>query len=232
MGRRRPSSFPFSRSTPPIRRARRRVRRAQHLLATRQYRDSLSGSGRHRSTPGLLEPRGPRDPHLQRTIRRRLADRPRRIRARVHRRYPDLESGLRPSDRRLLSARHRNAFAAGQRMATLEDLCSLTDVRFLDFGSGTELRMLINAPQGSDPLQDPPSVVVTPILLDGTVLPQTVVFTDDFAFSASASDFSISAFGTLLFDFQNSNGGLVYAEYSAFGEFSVGLNGACLTPVP
>jgi hypothetical protein len=125
-----------------------------------------------------------------------------------------------------------NAFATGQRMASLDELCDLTEVRFVDFGEGTELRLLIAAPQGSNPVLDPASVEVHPILEDGTVLPKTEIFTDDFALVVSASDFTGSAFGTLIFDFQNSGGGLVYAEYSADGQFSVGLNGACIVPVP
>lgn len=125
-----------------------------------------------------------------------------------------------------------NAFATGQRMASLDDLCIVNQVRFLDFGSGTELRLLINEPQGSDPARDPASVVVYPNLQDGTVLQPTDIYTDDYAFEVSASDFTTSAFGTLLFEFSNSSGGLVYAEYSAFGQFSVGLNGACTVPSP
>jgi len=125
-----------------------------------------------------------------------------------------------------------NAFATGQRMASLDELCNLTEARFADFGSGTELRLLINAPQGSDPVFDPPSVEVTPILEDGTLLPKTKIFTNDFAIEVTASAFTVAPFGTLLFDFTNSGGGLVYAEYSAQGQFSVGLNGACLAPVP
>ena len=117
-------------------------------------------------------------------------------------------------------------------MASLDELCNLTEVRYLDFGAGTELRLLIAEPQGSDPVFDPASVVVHPIRQDGTLLPKTEVYTDEFAFVVSASDFTGSAFGTLIFDFLNSGGGLVYAEYSAFGQFSVGLNGACISPVP
>jgi hypothetical protein len=125
-----------------------------------------------------------------------------------------------------------NAFATGQRMASLDELCLLTEARFVDFGAGTELRLLIGTPQGSDPVFDPPSVEVTPILEDGTLLPKTRVFTNEFAIAVSASDFTGARFGTLIFDFFNSGGGLAYAEYSAEGQFSVGLNGACLAAVP
>ena len=125
-----------------------------------------------------------------------------------------------------------NAFATAQRMASLEDLCDAADVRFVDFGAGTELRLLISAPRGSNPVTNLASVVVHPIREDGTVLPQTEIYTDDFAFAVSASDFTGAAFGTLLFDFQNSGGGLVYAEYSAAGQFSVGLDAACIVPTP
>lgn len=125
-----------------------------------------------------------------------------------------------------------DAFATGQRMASLDELCDLTEVRFLDFGAGTELRLLIAAPQGSDPVLDPASVEVHPIREDGTLLPKTEIYTSDFALVLNASDFTGTGSGTLIFDFLNSGGGLVYAEYSADGLFSVGLNGACLAPVP
>jgi hypothetical protein len=125
-----------------------------------------------------------------------------------------------------------NSFATAQRMASPDDLCGLTEARFLDFGAGTELRLMIAQPQGPNPVSDPASVIVTPITEDGTLLPQTEIYTNQFAVRVSASDFTGSAFGTLVFDFQNSGGGLVYAEYSAGGRFSVGLNGACLTPAP
>lgn len=125
-----------------------------------------------------------------------------------------------------------NAFATGQRMASLDDLCLLTEARFADFGVPSELRLVIGTPQGSNPIFDPPSVEVTPILEDGTLLPKTRVFTDEFAIKVSSADFTAAPFGTLVFDFFNSGGGLVYAEYSAQGQFSVGLNGACLSPVP
>lgn len=123
-----------------------------------------------------------------------------------------------------------NAFATGQRMASVDEFCTLTEVRFLDFGAGTELRLMINDPRGSDPVSDPASVVVHPFRQDGTAIPTTNIYTDDFAFEISASDFATSSFGTFVFEFTNSSGGLVYAEYSAFGQFSVGLNGACTAP--
>ncbi len=49
-------------------------------------------------------------------------------------------------------------------------------------------------------------------------------------FELSAADFTGLSFGTLIFDFSNSNGGWIYGEYSADGLFSVGLNPTCTVP--
>ena len=120
-----------------------------------------------------------------------------------------------------------NNFATGDRMVSLVDLCEKQEIRFLDFGAGTELRFLVNQPQGSDPMTDAPSVTVTPIGEDGAVFPSTDVYSSDFSFVLHSDDFTSLHFGSLLFDFSSSNGGAVYGEYSAEGKFSVGLNSAC-----
>jgi len=120
-----------------------------------------------------------------------------------------------------------NNFATGDRLVSFLDLCEEQEIRFLDFGAGTELRLLINNPQGPDPMTNSPSFTVTPLSEDGGSFPSTDVYTDKFAVTLSASDFTGLGFGTLVFDFSNSGGGLVYGEYSAGGKFSVGLNGAC-----
>jgi hypothetical protein len=121
-------------------------------------------------------------------------------------------------------------FASGERLITGADFCDLQEIRFLDFGSGTELWLISNAPQGSDEGVDPPTVTVTPIGEDGGTLAATDVFTDLLVLKLSASDFTALDFGTLLLDFSNSGGGYAYAKYSAEDKFSVGLNSACLVP--
>lgn len=123
-----------------------------------------------------------------------------------------------------------DAFATGERMMSPDDLCRLAEVRALDFGSGTELHFLLEAPQGSDPVNDPASVQVQ-VFDEGGVErpPPLLIYSDEFSFELSASDLSGLAFGTLVFEFAG-GGGHVYAEYSADGLFSVGLDGACLLP--
>lgn len=120
-------------------------------------------------------------------------------------------------------------FATGDRMVSLADLCDLAEVRFFDFGAGTELRILVNVPRGTEP-GDPPTFTVTPYGEDGATFPATDVFVDTFTVRLDAADFTGLAFGTLVFNFSPASGGLVYAEYSADGRFSVGMNGACVTP--
>lgn len=120
-----------------------------------------------------------------------------------------------------------DAFATGERMVTDDDFCEEQELRFLDFGAGTELRFLIRNPRGSDDGSDPPSVTVRTYAEDGTLLDERDLFTDAQAFELTAGVFTTESFGTLVFDFANSGGGVVYGEYSADGKFSVGLNGAC-----
>jgi len=127
-----------------------------------------------------------------------------------------------------------NNFATGERMVSFSDFCYGQEIRFLDFGSGTELHFLLGNPRGPDVMTDPPSFTVTPYDEDGNALAQIDVFTGDFMleFPADAfTPFTNTKFGTLVIDFSNSDGGVVYAEYSAGGKFSVGINGAC-TVVP
>ena len=121
-------------------------------------------------------------------------------------------------------------FATGERLISVDDFCQAAEVRFLSFGLPTEVRILLNQPQGTDAGSDPPSFVVHVVGEDGGLFPGTNVFTDQYALTVSSSDFTGLSFGTMLFDFGNSNGGAVYAEYAADGKFSVGLNGACLVP--
>lgn len=121
-------------------------------------------------------------------------------------------------------------FASGDRLVAPEDLCRIQEIRFLDFGSGTELWMLIDDPRGSDPFTDASSFTVTPVTEDGSTLAPRDVFTDDAMLKLPAAFFTGLDFGTLVFDFSNSSGGYVFAKYSAEGKFSVGLNSACRVP--
>ena len=123
------------------------------------------------------------------------------------------------------------AFATGERLISDKELCVEHEIRFLDFGSGTSLRLFVSDPLGSDEDNDPPSVTVTPIGEDGAVFASKNIFTDQTSFEVQASEFTAEQFGTLVFNFSNSQSGWVYAEYSADGLFSVGLNSTCTIPV-
>ena len=123
-----------------------------------------------------------------------------------------------------------NNFATGDRLVAAADFCARHEVRFLDFGDGTSLQALINVPQGTDPAVDPPSIVVSVVGEDGAAFASTDVYTDQNTLPLAASDFTGLGFGTLIFDFTSSGGGWVYAAYSAFERFSVGLNSACVMP--
>lgn len=122
------------------------------------------------------------------------------------------------------------AFATGERLVSVQDICDEHEIRFLDFGSGTVLRLFINSPQGDDPDLDPPTFTVDVLDEDGALFAGTDVFTDQVVLELTAADFTELAFGTLIFNFTNSSGGWVYAEYSADGLFSVGLNSTCTVP--
>ena len=124
------------------------------------------------------------------------------------------------------------AFATGERLLTFADLCQEHEIRFLDFGSGTKLRFFVSNPQGNNIDVDPPSVIMTLLREDGTVIIAVDIFTTEVTFDFLSSVFTSEPFGTMVFDFSNSDGGWVYAEYSADGLFSVGLNSACVVPAP
>lgn len=123
-------------------------------------------------------------------------------------------------------------FATGERMVSGFDLCLLAETRFLDFGSGTDLRILINSPQGDDAMVDPPSFSVSAIDENGVQSASVPFHTDQASIKLSAADFTALTFGTLVFDFSNSDGGVIFSEYSAEGRFSVGLTSACLVRAP
>lgn len=120
-------------------------------------------------------------------------------------------------------------FATGERLVTLDDLCLEHEIRFLDFGSGTTLKVFLVQPRGAGG-GAPVSFTVEAFDESGNSLSTTDVRTDQVVIELEASDFTNQSFGTLVFDFSNSQGGYVYAEYSADGLFSVGLNSACRIP--
>jgi len=124
-----------------------------------------------------------------------------------------------------------NNFATGDQLLRGSELCRDSSVRFLDFGAGTRLAVYVNQPRGPSEADDPPSFTVQVYSEAGAPMgsPQPV-WTADHALELAASDFAAGHFGTLAFDFTNSLGGTVYAEYSAEGRFSVGAVSQCHDP--
>ena len=119
-----------------------------------------------------------------------------------------------------------NNLATGDRaLRTEEDLCDVYEVRFLDFGNGTELRILANLPRG----EETPTLTYQAYSQDGEVLDTGEYFTDQHLNVLPIEDLVSGGqrFGSVRFDFTNAGGGWVGARYSAFGRFSVELNGEC-----
>ncbi len=117
-----------------------------------------------------------------------------------------------------------NAFAAGDRMVRPEEFCSKHEVRYVDFGSGSQFRILIDQPRGPDL----PSFTYTSYAESGDMIAQGEFFTSDHLSVIGVSELGIAGqFGTVLFDFSSSGGGFVSAEYSAFGLYSVELSSTC-----
>ncbi len=117
-----------------------------------------------------------------------------------------------------------NDFATGDRLLHPDQLCRRQEVRFLDFGSGSKLRILVD-----DPQLPGPSFSFTAYDEAGGLIAEGERDTPDNLTILNATDLAGStSFGTIVFDFSSSGGGFVTAEYSAFGRFSLELNSACL----
>ncbi len=117
-----------------------------------------------------------------------------------------------------------NDFATGDRLVRPADFCVRQEIRFVDFGSGSQLRVLLNRPRG----EEVPSFSYTAYAEDGTVVASGEVSTSDYLSVLDIGELVPgNNFGTVWFDFSSSGGGWVSARYSAFGRFSVELNAAC-----
>lgn len=123
-----------------------------------------------------------------------------------------------------------NNFATGDKLFRMIQLCDIASVRSLKFplpGSGTQLKVWISNPRGTG-AGDPASFIVQPYDEDGNAVgAATPVKTTLYALDFDASVFTGLSFATLRFDFTNSGGGVVYAEASTQGRFSVGVSGQC-----
>ncbi len=117
-----------------------------------------------------------------------------------------------------------NDFAGGDRLVRPSELCNLQEIRFVDFGSGSTFRVLVDTPRGGVE----PSFGFTAYDEAGIMVAEGTFFTSDHLNVLGPTDLGITqAFGTLVFDFSSSGGGWVSARYSAFGRFSVDLKSAC-----
>ncbi len=120
-----------------------------------------------------------------------------------------------------------NDFAGGDRLVRPAELCSLQEIRFVDFGDGAKFRVLLDTPQG-DFL---PSFEYTVYDESGSLLALGTHFTSDHLNLISVEDLSVATdFGSVVFDFSAAGGGWVSARYSAFGRFSVDLRSDCRDP--
>lgn len=116
-----------------------------------------------------------------------------------------------------------NDFGTGERLVRPAEFCNGQEIRFVDFGSGSELRILLDQPPASGP-----AFSFTAYDQSGQIETAGDFFTSDNLVFLDVADLVPSEnFGTLVFDFTISNGGWASAKYSAFGRFSVELNSAC-----
>jgi len=123
----------------------------------------------------------------------------------------------------------RNNFATGDRMIQGADLCYHGEVRLVDFGVGTDLRLFINLPQGGDPNTDPESARLLMYDEAGVLQKGWDFFTSSHVLFVNTDDLNLpDSFGLLDLSFEHSGRGYAYAVYSAEGRYSVGMNWACL----
>ncbi|MEM8996112.1 MAG: hypothetical protein AAGF23_15095, partial [Acidobacteriota bacterium] len=118
-----------------------------------------------------------------------------------------------------------NDFAAGSRLFEADDFCRRQEIRAVDFGSGSDFGVLLRESSGPGPA----AMVVTVLDEAGNLVGERSVPRN----SANVRRLAIEElddtldFGTLIFDFTPSGGGVVTGRYSAFGRFSTEVNGAC-----
>lgn len=124
-----------------------------------------------------------------------------------------------------------NAFASGDRLVGLDDFCRRNEVRFIaggPFTGGTLLTFLIDQPQGISP-GDLPTAFIRSFDEAGNPGPEIDFFTTENSATFPVSLIGLSGFGVIEIDFDQTTG-VVIAEYSALGQFSVAMNGTCTDP--
>lgn len=116
-----------------------------------------------------------------------------------------------------------NDFASGARLGRERPatLCMREEVRFVEFGSGVRLRIV---------LDEPGTFTYSAYSESGEVLVERESFTaSSHLLILDLAELVTGAnFGTLVFDFSTVGGGSVTAKYEAFGRFSVSMPGACV----
>ena len=119
-----------------------------------------------------------------------------------------------------------NDFATGDRMVRPEELCAVQEIRYVNFGGGTQLRLLLDDP----PLDAGVAFTYTAYAGDGSiVVDEGEFFTSNNLVLVDQEELVPGQnFGTLVLDFSPSGSGWASAEYSAFGRFSLELNSACV----
>jgi hypothetical protein len=125
-----------------------------------------------------------------------------------------------------LNVDNTNDFATGDRLFRVpEDLCNLMEIRFIDFGSGTGFNIVLDRPRGDVA----PSFTYTVYNQAGVEIASGDYFTNTHLNAIDAEELAGmgNRFGTVVFDFSKAGGGAVTAKYSAFGRYSVEVNGAC-----
>lgn len=134
-------------------------------------------------------------------------------------------------------------FATGERASPYHEmvagpdgpfLCTRWSARYIEggpFTGGTRLVLFVDTPLGTST----PSISIDVYSESGTFLGGTDISTTQVTSETSVGSILSMAgvtgepFGVLLVDFAaGTNGGHVTAKYRAFGEFSVGLTGACI----
>ena len=120
-------------------------------------------------------------------------------------------------------------FATGDRMVRPSELCVLQEIRYVDFGGGTRLRLLLDDP----PFDGSAALAYTAYADDGSIVDQGDFISSNNLLVIDQEELVPGqGFGTLVLDFGPSGSGWASAEYSAFGRFSLELNSACLQQAP
>jgi hypothetical protein len=120
----------------------------------------------------------------------------------------------------------------------IEEQCAFWKTRVLvggAFTGGSRLTLLVNGPQGSDPMVDPPTVTGNVYDEAGAPINSFEIFAQDWVFEIDATALIVSdnLFGAieLVIDSTLGNGYLI-VEIGAEDRYSVGFSGVCKDSVP